>query len=65
MLREFEDVLCGGTGRTGLVKHDIGVKGSKPIRLSPYRVPQMYRGWMREELDRMSEDGIIEESVSP
>ena len=25
----------------------------------------MYRGWMREELDRMSEDGIIEESVSP
>ena len=65
MLREFEVVLSGGTGRTGLVKHDIDVKGSKPIRLSPYRVPQMYRGWMREELDRMSEDGIIEESVSP
>ena len=40
------------------------MKGSKPIRLSPYRVPHMYRGWMREELDRMSEDGIIEESVS-
>ena len=65
VLKEFEDVLSGGTGRTGLVKHDIDVKGSKPIRLSPNRVPQMYRGWMREELDRMSEDEIIEESVSP
>ena len=65
VLRIFEDILSGGTGRTGLVKHDIDMKGSKPIRLSPYRVPQMYRGWTREELDRMSEDGIIEESVSP
>ena len=47
VLREFEDVLSGGTERTGLVKHDIDVKGSKPISLSPYRVPHIYRGWMR------------------
>ena len=65
MFREFEDVVTGGTGKTGLVKHDIDVKGSKPIRLTRYKVPQMYCGWMREDLDRVREDGVIEESVSP
>ena len=65
VVREFEDVLSGGTWRTGLVKHGIVVKSSKPIRLSPYRVPRMYRGGMRGELDRISEDRINEESVSP
>ena len=63
MLREFEDELSRGTERTGLLKHDFDVKGSKLIRLSPYRVPQMYCGWMREELDKMRENGVIEESV--
>ena len=65
MLREFEDVLSGGTGRIRLVKHDIDVKRSKPLRLSSYIVAQMYRCWMREELDKMRENRVIEESVSP
>ena len=46
MLREFGDGLSGGTGRTRLVTRDIDVEGSKPTRLSPYRLPQMYCGWM-------------------
>ena len=37
VFREFEDVVTGGPGRTGLVKHDMIVKGSKPIRLTPYK----------------------------
>ena len=36
---------------------DVG--GAKPIRLAPYYVLLCHRMWLKEELDRMMEDGVI------
>ena len=64
LLDEFKDVMRSDPGRTQLVEHDIYPGSSFPIQLQPYRVPQAYRAWMREELLKMEQEGIMEPSVS-
>ena len=64
LLDEFKDVMRSDPGQTQLVEHDIDPRSASPIRLRPYRVPQAYRAWMREELLKMEQEGIIEPLVS-
>ena len=64
LLDKFKDVMRSDHGQTQLVEHDIDPGSTFPIRLRSYRVPQAYRAWMREELLKMEQEGIIEPSVS-
>ena len=48
-------------GKTNFVSHTVTVGPAQPVRLAPYRVPQVHQKWIMEELVKMMEDGVIEE----
>ena len=64
MLEDFDDVLQGKPGKTGLATHTIHTSSACPVRLPPYRIPQAYREAVTKELKEMEEDGVIEASGS-
>lgn len=59
VLGEFQDVLQSKPGRT---KYKIRTKSSIPICLPPYRIPHAYRDIVKDELEQMEKETIIERS---
>ena len=47
-----------------MTTHHINVQGAEPIRQTPYRFLQAWKGEYGTEIDRMIEEGIIVESSS-
>jgi len=64
LLGSYPDVLSNKPGRTSMGEHDIRTGGAGPIRLQPYRLPHAYRDTVKEELQAMEREGIIEPSAS-
>ena len=64
LLEEFSDILRNEPGHTTLVEHGIHSGTARPVKLQPYRLPQVYREVVKEELRAMEESGIIEPSTS-
>ena len=63
LLDEFGDHV---PGRTTLGMHHIELKpDTKPIRCAPYRLNQEKAKVLKDELDNLLDQGIIEESISP
>ena len=64
LLDGFEDVMAVDFEEIGAKdvqhKHDIDTGDTTPIKQRPYRTPQKYREWVRQEIDRMLENGIIQ-----
>ena len=58
------DVFCDTPGRTTVVQHDIVTEPGKRVRLRPYRIPEAKREIIRQEVRKMLELGVIEESHS-
>jgi transposase InsO family protein len=68
LLREYIDIfMLPGTklGCTSKVKHSIDVKGHPPIAVYPFRVPHGQKKIMKEMIDKLLADDIIEHSSSP
>ena len=66
LLDEFSDVFSDVPGRTSLGVHHIKLKpDTKPIRCAPYRWNQEKAKVLKQELDNLLDQGIIEESTSP
>ena len=66
LLEEFSDVFSDMPGRTTLGVHHIELKpDTKPIHCAPYRLNQEKAKVLKDELDNLLEQGIIEESTSP
>ena len=55
----------GPVGRTSLVKHTIDTCDARPIKRPPRRFPDTQQRQIEEELGKMMEQGIIQESDSP
>ena len=51
-------------GLTTLAEHRIQTEGGVPVRLPPYRIPQVFREAVHSELKEMLDHGIIERSTS-
>ena len=49
-------------GRTALAKHHIETENARPVRLPPYRILQVYREAVQNEIHKMLEEGIIDPS---
>ena len=64
ILKEFSQVQQNQPGRTELAEHKIETGSARPVRLSPYRLPQAYRDSVREEIQEMLKQDIIEHSSS-
>ena len=65
LLSQYADIFSDLPGKTDLCTHHIEVKpGTRPIRLSPYRVNPEKAEQIRKELDLMIKMGVIEESNS-
>ena len=52
-------------GRTRAIAHDIRTEPGKVVRQRPYRIPEARRVAIKEEVKKMLELGVIEESHSP
>ena len=59
LLEEFLDILGNELGHTTLVEHGIHSSTAPPVKLQPYRLPQVYQELVKEELWAMEESGII------
>jgi hypothetical protein len=65
LLSEFEDVFSDKPGRTTLCEHHIELlPDAKPVFCRPYRLSPDKAKFLREELDTLLEQGIIEEAPS-
>jgi len=68
LLDEYRDIFAlnpNELGRTSLIQHSINTEGHAPIRLRPYRVPQVQKEVIEKHIDDMLERNVIQPSVSP
>ena len=61
---QHQDVFSEIPGRTTASQHDIKTTPGVTVRVPPYRVPEARRDAIREEVARMLQLGVIEESRS-
>ena len=64
LLHRYSSVTKDVPGKTMLVEHHIRTGEARSIRLPPYRIPHAYREVVKEEIDQMLEQGLIEPSAS-
>ena len=65
---EYADIFSTNhldVGHTCLIEVDIDTGDSPPIAQAPYRVALRHVDWLREELTKLEEAGVIEQCVSP
>ncbi len=65
---EYADIFSANhldVGHTQLIEVDIDTGDSPPIAQAPYRVALRHVDWLREELTKLEEAGVIEQCVSP
>ena len=43
LLREFSSVISNMPGVTSMAEHRIETGNARPVKLPPYRIPQVYR----------------------
>ena len=61
---QHQDVFSEVPGRTTVAQHDIKTAPGVTVRVPPYRVPEARRNAIREEVARMLQLRVIEESRS-
>jgi len=64
LLREFAALFPDIPGKTTVAVHDVEVGDSPPIKQHPYRVNPVKLKLIRQEVDYMLQNGIIEPSQS-
>ena len=64
LLARSKDVFSETPGRTTVIAHDIKTEPGKTVRLRPYRIPEAKREAIREEVRKMLDLGVVEESHS-
>lgn len=64
LLNSHEDIFTPGGGPTKFAQHRIDTGDAVPIAGPPYRVSPAKKEIIRKELDKMLEEGVIEEAES-
>lgn len=65
LIMEFSHLFPDVPSRTDIIKHDVDIGESTPIKQHPYRVNPEKRKHMDKEVQYMLENDIIERSNSP
>ena len=64
LVLQHQDVFSELPGRTSVIQHDIRTAPGVKVRVPPYRVPEARRAAIQEEVARMLQLHVIEESRS-
>ena len=64
LIREFPDVLSTKLGLTHLIKYEIKVTDPAVIKLHPYKLSPPKMDAMREQINKLLEQKVIEPSTS-
>ena len=62
---EFSEVFVDRPGRTNVCQLGINTEGALPTSSVPYRVPDRLKEGVRQEVAKLVEMGVVEESTSP
>ena len=68
LLREFTDVFALDNSKldcTSIVHHAMDTGDSKPIKQQPYRTPIVWRDTIKQMVDEMQKQGVVQPSKSP
>ncbi|XP_076032979.1 uncharacterized protein LOC143020443 [Oratosquilla oratoria] len=65
LLTDYSDIFSDHPHPCSAVEHDIETNGARPIRQRPYRLNAFKKEYVREEVQRLQEVGIVEPSSSP
>lgn len=65
LLQDYRDIFNPGGAPTDFIEHAIETGDHGPISTPPYRLSQPKKEFLRQEIDRMLADGVIEECESP
>ena len=65
LLLRYQDRFSELPGRTNMLRHDIITDPGQVVRQRPYRIPEARRAAIKEEVGKMLDLGVIEESHSP
>ncbi|CAB4405679.1 unnamed protein product [Rhizophagus irregularis] len=68
VLNNNEDICAKSQtdiGRTGLIKHQIHTGDATPQARSPYRTNPKKKEFLREEIKKLEQQGMIKKSMSP
>jgi len=63
LMQKFEDILATDfdeiRNTQPICNHDIDTGGAKPIKKRPYRMNPNVETWVKEEIDKLEQNGII------
>ena len=65
LIKEFSSVLTPKLGLTKLIEYKINLSDQKVIRLPPYKLSPPKMEVMRNHINKLLEQGVIEPSTSP
>jgi hypothetical protein len=68
MMQNYPQVIAHDLtqlGRTSVIKHKINTSDAEPIRQYPYTLSPKHSQFLKEEIDRMKQQGLIVPSHSP
>ncbi len=68
VLDKYSEVISKGNwniGNCNLVEHEIYLKHDRPIKSSVWYINSRLADWLKRELQKMEEIGVIQKSCSP
>ena len=68
LIMEFSDIIAkdkDDTGRTNITQHRINTGDAMPIAQNAYRCPPIEHNFIKEEVQQMLKNGLIQPSASP
>ena len=65
LVETYQQIFTDTPGTTNLEEHHIQLTTDEPVKQRPYPLPFSMREIVKEEIQRMLEDGIIERTDSP
>lgn len=65
LLDNFSKLFTASNETTPFAEHTIPLLDDNPIAMPPYRLPEPKKRLLHDELDKLLQDGIIEECESP
>ncbi|XP_076035252.1 uncharacterized protein LOC143021537 [Oratosquilla oratoria] len=65
LLTDYSNIFSDHPHPCSAVEHDIETNGARPIHQRPYRLNAFKKEYVREEVQRLQEVGIVEPSSSP